>query len=261
MLFAGVYNASVMEFDQFPDIYEKTSRIIGARPQTVIADKGHSIARVFELATRNGTALITPWRPSNGQDARQDHETYDRHGIPRCRHCGGPTTFKRFVKSGNPRIYFNCLYTPTDDCQHEQPIACSENWRLLTPLQRTDPLYQELRSTLGTFEFQHDYWRDRYRVSAATLAGRPKAVGIGWHKLRALAASVVEWLRICHREGWLGSARRNDRHPARRTEQLGIQAARELLGLRIQAGLMACYGPAAARLGLGDATPQSRRRT
>lgn len=259
VIFPGVYNASIMEFDQFPDIYEKTTRIIGAPPQTVIADKGHSIARVFELTTRNGTALITPWRAGNGQEQRHDHETHDRHGIPRCPHCGGPTVFKRFVQTGNPRIYFTCLLKSTDDCSREHSIACSEDWRALVPLWRTDPLYHELRQSMGTFEAQHDYWRDRYKVSADNLANRPKAVGIGWHKLRALTAGIVEWLRICHREGWLGSARRNNRQPSRRGQQTGILAAHELLRSRVQNGLMACYGPAAAALGLGSADPPSRR--
>lgn len=262
VLFAGVYNASVMEFDQFPDIYEKTTRIIGAPPQTMIADKGHSIAQIFELTTRNGTTLIAPWRPPNGQNTtRHDHETHDRHGVPRCRHCGGPGVFRRFVKTGNPRIYFTCLYNPTDNCSREQSLACSKDWRLPIPLQRTEPLYHELRGSLGTFESQHDYWRDRYRVSADNLANRPKAIGLGWHKLRALAAGLVEWLRVCHREGWLGSARRNHRHPVRRREQVGIHAARQLMRSRLQNGLMACYGPAAERLGLGGADPPSHRRT
>lgn len=114
----------------------------------------------------------------------------------------------------------------------------------------------ELRHSLGSFEAQHDYWRDRYRVGADTLANRPKAVGIGWHRLRALAACLVEWLRICHREGWLGSPRRNDRTPVRRGQLIGMHNARDL----VRNGLMAAYGAKAAALGLGDPDPPSRHR-
>jgi hypothetical protein len=50
----------------------------------------------FKKRTTNGTAPVFPWRPSGGDFKRHDHDTHDRHGIPRCKHCGGQTNFVRF---------------------------------------------------------------------------------------------------------------------------------------------------------------------
>lgn len=259
VLYSGTYNASVLEHSQLPDLYEKATRIIGEAPQTLIADKGHSVSAVFEMLTSGGTAPIIPWRANGTNVTRHDEVAYDRHGVPRCRHCGGTTTFVRFTGGGSPRISFKCLLPATDDCAREQSINCSTDWRTLVPLWRTDPLYQELRHSMGSFEAQHDYWRDRYRVGADTLANRPKIISMGWHKLRGLVAGVVEWLRICHREGWLSSPRRNTHHPLRRARQIGIRNAERLMQSRVRNGLMAAYGPAAEALSLGSADPPSRR--
>lgn len=263
VLFAGVYNASVQEYLQFPDLYEKLMRVIGAPPQTVIADKGQSVTSVFELCTRHGTAAVIPWRACGGwgDRYRPDYETHDRHGIPRCKHCGGTTRFRRFTAAGrSPRISFVCLAPATPGCHSEQSIACSTDWRLLIPLWRTDPLYHELRASLGSFEGTHDYWRDRYQVAADTLACRPKVISIRWHQLRSLVAGVVEWLRICVREGWLGSARHNTRHPRRHRKALGVANAQGLIRSRVRNGLTVAYGREAARLGLGEPEPPSSRR-
>ncbi len=258
VLFATTYNASMQEYDTFPDLYEKVTQVIGQPPETIIADKGQSVARVFELCARNGTAPIMPWRPSFNHE-RHDKDTHDRHGIARCRHCGGPTGFRRFGANGNPRLWFHCLYETTNQCQGDQSINCSTDWRLLIPLWRTDPLYHELRASLGCFEGAHDYWRDRYRVGANTLANRPKAIGIGCHRLRALVACVIEWLRICHREGWLGSPRRNMRSPRRPRRLLGVRNAESLVRSRAINGLLNPYGRQAAALHIGKETPPSRR--
>ena len=56
---------------------------------------------------------------------------------------------------------------------------------------------------------QHDWWRDRYKVAADDLGVRPKIHDLGWHRLRANVAALVDWVRICHREGRLGKPRRN----------------------------------------------------
>lgn len=260
VLYPGVYNASRQEYHQFPDLYEKLTRVIGQAPQTIMADKGQSVASVFELCTRNGTSPVIPWRQGNGNAVRHDEVTHDRHGIPRCKHCGGPSRFVRFsTATGAPRIGYRCLLGATPDCARDQSIACSQDWRLLIPLWRDDPLYFELRESSGSFEGVHDYWRDRYKVAADSLGNRPKAVGIGWHRLRALTACVVEWLRVCHREGWLGSPRRNSRHPRRPRHLVGIRIARDLTRSRVRNGLMAAYGPKAHALGIGRPEPPSHR--
>ena len=77
-----------------------------------------------------------------------------------------------------------------------------------------------------------------------------------FHRLRANVAVLVEWLRIGHREGWLGSARRNHRDPVRTFQQTGERIAARLADRR---ALAAAYGEAAQRLELGQRTPPSRR--
>jgi hypothetical protein len=54
-----------------------------------------------------------------------------------------------------------------------------------------------------------DLGRDRYRIDPDCMRLRPKRIGAGWQQLRASAAVVSEWLRVCFRQGWLS---KNGRH-------------------------------------------------
>ena len=114
------------------------------------------------------------------------------------------------------------------------------------PLWRDDPVYMELRRSHGTFESVHDYWRDRYKVGPSDILQRPKRKGIEWQQLRASAALLIEWLRICHREGWLDGPRRNPNQP--RPVMNGNEAAIHLREFRHHVGLAAPYGPVAAQV-------------
>jgi hypothetical protein len=288
VLYAGVYSASQQEYDIFDDVYDRVEGITGAKPETVIGDKGYSVASVFEKCTTNGTAPVFPWR-RNRQGKRHDKDTHDRHGIPRCKHCGGPSDFVRFsANGGKPRLWFRCMIGATDGCVREQTIACSKDWRLLVPLWRTDALYHELKASHKPYEAVHDWWRDRYKVAADHLGIRPKARGIGWHRLRANVAALIEWLRIAHRQGWLGSARAKRRGDsgkgAEGTVQRDIahgevaadatvsgevkrasQAAGEAIAdwfarFRANVGISRPYGKRAEALQLGERPPPSRRR-
>ena len=103
VLFAGIYNACVQEYYLFPDLFETLTHILGHPPESIIADKGQSIDQVFEICTTNGTAAIIPWRPWGSEKDRTDYETHDRHGIPRCKHCGGPMEQTRFSAKDESR--------------------------------------------------------------------------------------------------------------------------------------------------------------
>ena len=94
-------------------------------------------------------------------------------------------------------LWFDCMICATSDCAKTQTIACSTDYRLLVPLWRTDSLYHELKESHGTYEAAHDWWRDRYKVAADHLGLRPKVRSLGFHRLRANVAALVEWLRIC----------------------------------------------------------------
>jgi len=130
-----------------------------------------------------------------------------RHGIVRCKTCGGPTEFVSFARSAGkgrtPRLYVTCAM-PTEECQGRQPIGCAENWRMLLPLWRTDATYLALRHSGKRYERVHLHWRQRYRVASDDHNLRPKRKGLACQQLRANAALLLEWLQICWREGAQG---------------------------------------------------------
>lgn len=165
------------------------------------------------------------------------------------------------ANKGKPRLWFRCVFQLTPECaSSEQTISCGEDWRTLIPLPRTNALYHELKESHQAYEGVHDYWRDRYRVASDTLANRPKAVGLGWHRLRANIACLVDWLRIAAKNGWLGSTRSAQRHKGTRTKQkAGRKASMSVAKTRARQGLYSPYGPGAKKLGSGEETPPSRR--
>ncbi len=252
--------ANRQEYDLFPDFYDQVCDMAGAAPQTAIGDRGLSVESCFKHATTNGTAPVFPWRGTGGHP-RQDKATHDRHGVMRCKHCGGTMYQVRFsANNGQPRLWFRCTFQPTPDCAKEQTITCSTDWRSLIPLARTNSLYHELKESHQCYEAAHDYWRDRYKVAADTLALRPKAVGLDWHRLRANVACLIDWLRIAAKAGWLGSTRAAQRHAGeRRFKKRGHDASMSVAKTRARQGLYTPYGPQAKKLGHKNETPPSRR--
>ena len=251
--------ANKQEYDLFKPLYDRVVDMVGEAPQTVIGDRGLSVAKCFEHASSNGSAPVFPWR-RYGDGKRHDKLTHDRHGVMRCKHCGGPMSQVKYSKNkGKPRLWFRCSLVTTPDCAREQTITCATDWRFLIPLSRMEPLYHELRKSHRTYEATHDYWRDRYRVAADTLANRPKAVGLDWHRLRASVACFVDWLRIAYVNEWIGSARHIAHDRVRAFKWAAREAARELADKRTRAGLGYPYGPQAKALGIGEETPPSER--
>jgi hypothetical protein len=219
-------------------------------PRAMVADRGFSVGSVFQRNSEEGIASVIPWRAYvHGDPIRKDRDRYDRHGVPRCRYCGGETEQTSFTRPrGTPRLVVRCRRGTTPECQTKrQTIACSEAWRYLVPLARTTEAYHALRKSHANYERTHRHWRQRYRVGPDTVALRPCRRGIGWQQLRADAALLCEWLRICWREGWLGSARRNARMPKIERAQAQVRA---FLKSRKALGLTLPYGPAAIALGL-----------
>jgi hypothetical protein len=257
----SVEDASTQEYYLFPALYDRVSEMAGSAPETVIGDKGFSIASCFEHATKHGSAPVFPWRPGNGQARRHDEETHDRHGVMRCKHCGGPMEQTRFSANGErPRLWFRCMIGASPECAKEQTISCATDWKALVPLARTEPLYHELKESHGTYEGVHDYWRDRYKVAADELGVRPKVVSRDWHRLRANVACLIDWLRIAAKNGWLGSTRAARRHAGeRRFKERGERIASLLAKMRVTMGLAQPYGAKAVKLGLGELAPPSRR--
>jgi hypothetical protein len=255
----SVDSCEIQEFKLFAPLFDRVKTMVGAAPETVVGDRGYSYPAVFEHATRNGTAPVFSWRANNA-GVRYDEDTHDRHGVMRCKYCGGPTHQIKFSTANNePRLWFKCINPATADCAKEQTIRCSKHWRLLIPLARTEALYHELKNSHKEYEGAHDRWRDRYKVAADDLGLRPKALGLDWHRLRANVACLIDWLRIAAINDWLGSARVVKRQGTRKHEKTGATAARELKKMRARMGLLKRYGAAAKARGLGDERPPNPR--
>jgi hypothetical protein len=210
-------SASVQEHIAYPDLYAQVKEALGHAPRAVVADRGYSVASVFELHTRDGAASVIPWRRSGTENARKDYlPRFDRHGIPHCKHCGSEATFHRFQHDAGPkaepRLWFRCAKPATPECEAVQSMLCKEHWRLLVPLWRTSPAYQVLKVSHNNYETAHHRWRERYAVAGDTKADRSKRRGLGVQQLRGSAALVIEWLTICHRQGWLGGPVLNERN-------------------------------------------------
>jgi hypothetical protein len=251
-----IFNASTQEYYGYPTLLEQTLETLGEgnAPRSIVADRGLSLSSVFELNTRHGIASVMPFRNpgvANFRRETKDTDEYDRHGIPRCKHCGGPTRYHNFVRDPSPRLKFYCVAEATSACEKEQTMACSKDWATLIPLWRTEEAYFALKESHDSYERVHHLFRIRYRVGADNHALRPKRIGLPCQQLRANAALVVEWLRILHREGWVGSARRMARDAKSREHTSHSRGGwQKLLKFRREKGLTRPYGPKAEALGL-----------
>lgn len=249
-----VTSSSVQEHASYPELLAKTVEAIGEAPRAVVGDRGISVKAVFERNTRAGIASVLPYRKYHGAPRRADTDTprYDRHGVARCQHCGGPGRLLRFAAQPSPRLWFACELPVTPECEREQTIACSHDWRRLLPMWRTDETYFALRGSHASYERVHALWRSRYRVGGDNHTSRPKRIGIACQQLRANAALLIEWLRILDREGWLGSARRNREEEFDRRSRGALQ---RFLRHRVEKGLHLPYGPAADTLRAQELLP------
>jgi hypothetical protein len=256
-LAVNVVFASVQESAAYPSLIEAVTKAMDAKPRAVVGDRGYSVKSVFELNTRLGISSVFPFRRNHPNERRTDQDKFDRHGVPRCKHCGGPTNYVRFAAQPYPRIWFSCQLSLNPGCEKSQSIACSNHWRQLLPLWRTEEAYFALRQSHQNYERVHRVWRDRYRCGAATHEMRPKRAGLGCQQLRANAALLIEWIRVLDREGWTGSARRNRRQPQR--DERGAEALLNLMVSRVNNGLAGPYGPVAVATGQGPRRPRRRR--
>ena len=98
------------------------------------------------------------------------------------------------------------------------------------PINRLTPYYHAVRKSHEHFERIFRHWRDRYGVAGKNADTRLKRPGLPFQQLRASAALVIEWFRICKRYGWLGSARRRDLGELRKVD--GMKRLKSVLETR-----------------------------
>jgi hypothetical protein len=247
--------ASAQEYNGWPELFEKLIDATGAKPEAVLMDRAYSLQHVFKHNTRRGVATVSPWRKHRHiQDRAQlDGEIVDRHGVPRCRHCGGPGDSESpglglYFARAEPRIRFRCQLGILPSCAQSQSIACSKSWTLLVPLSRRTETYHALSRSSKNLERVFRHWRARYTVAGQDIDSRPKRPGLAWQHLRSSVALLIEWFRIGLRHGWLGSHRtRNTAHP--KPLRAGSRLER-VLASRRKHGLDLPYGRQAIRAGL-----------
>jgi len=122
----SVDSSSRQECHLFPELYDRVRVMVGQAPETAIADRGMSVASCFEHTTKDGTAAVFPWRKNGKDGQRHDYATHDRHGVKRCKHCGGDMEQIRFsANGGSPRLWFRCINPSTEACDGEQTISCA----------------------------------------------------------------------------------------------------------------------------------------
>lgn len=180
-----------------------------------------------------GIASVFPWRQYRGETRRDDIacDEHDLHGVPCCKKCGASTLFESFQAGDRPRLWYRC-----PACDNRGSISCSKSWRHLLPMWRTEETYLALRASHMNYERAHKNWRDRWLVGPDNSSIRMKRRGLGCQELRAQATLLLEWLNVCHREGWLGNPRENNHRPYRRTAERAcrrVQSARDRRGLHL----------------------------
>jgi hypothetical protein len=247
-------------------LYENAARraieATGIAPHAAVFDRGFGTKAVYRFNTTRGIGTVMPWRePRAG--IRRHHlecEDFDRHGKLRCRHCGGPMEDRGqglgfyITDGGQPRIRARCILQLDSKCARPASVACSQEWRMLQPLNLTDPLYEQLRHRHGSTERIHLHLRGRYREGGKETIVRFKRTGIGAVKLRAAAIVFIEWFRVLLRHGWLGSWRKiNKARPSLRPG--GARLLKVMLS-RKKCGVDLPYGPAGERFtGPGGPAP------
>lgn len=247
-----VHAASESEHVAYPRVLEQAMDHTGVVPAAVSLDRGYAVTAVYELNSRQGIGTVAPYRRLSRHDPPQAAATtsYDEHGVPRCRHCGGETEYIRFAHEPQPRVWVRCLLPQSDECEREQTFSCSTSWTRILPIPRTNPVYHALRGWHSNTEQVHNAWRRRYLSGGKSLAERPKRVSRAGQQLRASAALLIEWLWASFRQGWLG-----DR--GRRAEPVptdGNRVGRSIVGRRRRLGLR---GRPRARARPGPAPPSA----
>ncbi|WP_205696543.1 hypothetical protein [Conexibacter sp. SYSU D00693] len=253
--------ADVNEHAAYPELIEGVQRATGHWPAAVGGDRALSLDPVYLWNTQQAIGSAFPFRKRSAGDKREDHdgEITDRHGVPRCKHCGGPGDVASpglgFYRDGRgvPRVRFRCMLVHVDRCRAVQSRKCSDAPRDLQPLPRLTDTYMALREGGLAAERTHHHARDRYALAGNDPHFRPRRTGLPAVRLRAAASLVLEWLRICLRQGWLTSTARRNTNSKRRVS--GAHRLARVLDARIRHRVDRPYGPAAVRLGLVDDDP------
>jgi hypothetical protein len=253
------FTAREHEFKHYPVLMQGVKRAMGEYPEIVSGDKGHAYRRVYRFNTIRGIASVFPLRRVNAHEPDRmvrRCDAFDEHGVPRCKHCGGPG-IQHGAKLGlaydgrRHVIRFRCQLGITPECLIQiQSVACREDYRMLLPISRLTETYQAMHAAQKNREGIWNARRERWVIGGVDLTGRLKRKGLGVHRLRNTLARVLEWFYLCLRHGWLGAhPYRNPLQPRKRS---GLKGVWSTLWARERYGTDLPYGSAAQALGLSD---------
>ena len=198
--------ANRCEHHSLPDVYERVRGAVGTDPIAVVADKGYATDAVYRHLKHRDVTPVIPFRQRHGSDPRHAVATneLDRHGVPRCKHCGEPGNFVSTSGGAQGRVWFKCSLPSTPDCVRTQTIAHEHDVRRLLPIWRTSKVYGALRSQFGSHERLHETWRANFRSGGNNLRDRLRRPGLPWQQLHANAALVAQWVWVLIKLGWAG---------------------------------------------------------
>lgn len=231
-------------------LMDQTRDMVGLHPQAMVADRGFHVTHVFNALHDRQIAYVGPWRQAKHRRTRDDVANasggqVDRHGVIRCRECGGPTrahgaNLGVTSTRGRTAIRVQCIHRILPGCGPTQTVQPSAAPRLIGPLNRTDEVYWQLRHTHSNFERGHAERLARYTVGGRDTASRTKRLGIAPQHVRLRYAQLLDWLRICLRYGWVKpprGQRKLRRHAITWRETSGSQRLQTVLKARVDAGL------------------------
>lgn len=248
-----LFSAATNEADIYPQVIEYLKVMHGQYPIAAAMDRGFGFDSVYSFNTERNIATVAPYRRTSANDTGpEETDLFDRHGVPKCRHCGrsGNFVWAGLVsektadggKSTRPQIRFKCAVGGTDACKKIQTINPAHSWRRLVPIWRTSPVYSELRSTHSNYEFAHHQQRNSHGVGPTSVDRRPHRVGIACQQLHATVGLLTNWLIVADARGWLGGpCKRRITVVARDGEAYRIN--REVMQARKEDGLTGGHVP------------------
>jgi hypothetical protein len=234
MLSGHIQPANVQEVEGYEPSLERVQGALGRTPLAVVADRGFH-HKIFESNTRRGIASVIPYRRHGHHQplTTPATERWDEQGVPICQHCRGGTDYVSFfLDRGMPRLRYRCTLPQTPGCHKDQYINCAHDYKRLLPIWETHETYAIVKEAHPEYERIHNHNRRRYRIGPDCLELRPKRIGAAWQQLRVSAATVIEWLRVCFRQGWIGKSGRHQEPRQRTSNRVFDQTrrARERLG-------------------------------
>ncbi len=270
-----VFRADEQEFDHIPAAIEEIRDTLGAPPLILSVDRFSSIKDMYEYCAWRGIYLVAHYKGSRQKPERKDLrcDSFDEHQIPRCPHCGGEGDILgeglgHYWEPGpeprEPRVRARCRNLESDECRAHPifSVPCAVDYRMMTGLPLTTQLWHAVAERHGTWESIFGNDRDRSGFAGKDTTGMLARRGVAPQRLRGEISRMLDWFRLCLRQGWIEGWERQNPHEAidlmadqvnhRGVVKYGIGKGRlaRVMGARRRRGLNLPYGSVAERLGL-----------